>query len=84
MTLQVCVGSACHLRGSYEVLERFTKIIKQCGLTDQIQLGAAFCLGHCAEGVSIRVGEEIVTGVTPDNVEQVFNEKVLPALRAQA
>ena len=83
MTLQVCVGSACHLRGSYEVLEKFTQLIKQCAMTEDIQLGAAFCLGHCAEGVSIRVDDEIVTGVTPENVEQVFNEKVLPAVKGK-
>ena len=80
MTLQVCVGSACHLRGSYEVLENFTRLIKQCGLTEKIELGAAFCLGHCAEGVTIRVDDEIITGLTPENVKQVFSEKILPRL----
>ena len=39
---------------------------------------ASFCLGHCAEGVTIKIDDEIVTGLTGDNVKQVFEERVLP------
>ena len=41
MTIQVCIGSACHLRGSYDVKRTFENLIAQHGLGDRVQLQAA-------------------------------------------
>ena len=29
MTIKVCVGSSCHLKGSYEVIEAFKEVLKK-------------------------------------------------------
>ena len=81
MTLSVCIGSACHLKGSYEVKTTFQELIAANHLEEQVFLEVAFCLGHCSDGVTIRVDEEIVTGVSPQNANAVFTEKVLKRLR---
>lgn len=28
MTIKVCVGSSCHLKGSYDVIEAFTEVLR--------------------------------------------------------
>ena len=78
MTVLVCVGSSCHLKGSYEVIELFKSRIAKEHLEDKIQLKGTFCLGKCAiAGVSIQVDDQIITGVTPNNFDDVFNKYVL-------
>lgn len=80
MNVCVCVGSSCHLKGSYNIIQLMKQHLEQHGLTDQVNLSAAFCLGRCEQGVSIKVDDEIVTGLNPDNFEQIFNEKILGGL----
>ena len=34
MTIKVCVGSSCHLKGSYEVIEAFKEVLKKYDVED--------------------------------------------------
>lgn len=80
MNIAVCVGSSCHLRGSYNIIELMKSNLARYNLTDKVNLGAAFCLGKCTEGVSIRFDDEIVSGVSPENFDAVFKAHVLDPL----
>ncbi|MEA5061547.1 hypothetical protein SDC9_158011 [bioreactor metagenome] len=78
MTVLVCVGSSCHLKGSYEIIELMKEAIKKNHLEEKVILKATFCLGKCAiSGVSIKVDDQIITGVTKNNFAKVFEEKIL-------
>ena len=78
MTVLICVGSSCHLKGSYEVIELFKARLKKENLEDKVNLKGTFCLGKCAvAGVSIQVDDQIITGVTPNNFDDAFNKYVL-------
>ena len=82
MTVLICVGSSCHLKGSYDIIELMkARLIKE-GLEDKVDLKGTFCLGKCGiAGVSIQVDEQIITGVTKDNFDEVFNKHILSKLR---
>ncbi|MEG1519394.1 MAG: (2Fe-2S) ferredoxin domain-containing protein [Clostridia bacterium] len=80
MKITVCVGSSCHLKGSYAVINGFKDIIAERHLEDKIELAASFCLGYCKDGVTIKVNDKIVTGLSQDNVMEVFQREVEPLL----
>ena len=43
----------------------------------------SFCAGKCNRvGVTITVGDEVYSAITPSNFEEFFNDKVLPAVNA--
>ena len=78
MTVLVCVGSSCHLKGSYEIIELFKAKLEKESLTDKVELRGTFCLGKCGvAGVSIQVDDQIITGVTPKNFDEVFEKYIL-------
>lgn len=77
MIIKVCVGSSCHLKGSYDVIQKLKSIIEQKHLEDKIELKASFCLGNCSNGVSVEVDGKLLSNVKPENIEQIFNEQVL-------
>ncbi len=54
MIVKVCVGSSCHLKGSYDVIQVLKDIIKKYDVEDIVELQASFCLGHCAQGVNVK------------------------------
>ena len=79
--IAICVGSSCHLKGSHEVIEAFTEEVKKRHLEQKVELKAAFCLGKCGyDGVSVKVNEKLVTGVTPATVSSFFDTEVMPLL----
>ena len=81
MTTLVCVGSSCHLKGSYDIIELMKDAIKKNNIEDKVTLKATFCLGKCGvAGVSIKVDDEIITGVTKENFDETFAKHVLAKL----
>lgn len=80
MTVRVCVGSSCHLKGSAHIIALLKEAISNHHLEDKVELAASFCLGHCTDGVSMTVDDELVLGVSPENFEQIFNDNILAKL----
>lgn len=80
MNICVCVGSSCHLKGSYDVIQLMKENLEKNNLTDQVNLSAAFCLGKCTHGVSVKIDDEIVTGWNQESFDSLFLEKVLGGL----
>lgn len=81
MIIQICVGSSCHLKGSAEIVELFKKAVEKNNLDGEITLAGSFCIGKCNRvGVTVQVDDEIHTGVTRDNFEEFFRDKVITVL----
>lgn len=77
MNIYVCVGSSCHLKGSYNIINLMKEQLEKSGLSDKVTLKAAFCLGKCTDGVTIKVDDEIICGVSTDNFLEIFSKYVL-------
>lgn len=80
MNIYVCIGSSCHLRGSYDVIKKLESIIKERSLEDKMEIKASFCLNHCSTGVTMKVNDQFIENVSPDNIEEKFEKEVLPLL----
>lgn len=55
MIVKVCVGSSCHLKGSYDVIEKMKEILKKYDVEDLIDLQASFCLGFCIKVLQLKL-----------------------------
>ncbi len=80
ITLSVCVGSACHIKGSYNILNTFQQLIEEHRLSEKIELKAVFCLGHCTESVSVMIDEGKVHSVSGLTARKFFEEEVMSKL----
>lgn len=78
MVVQICIGSACHLRGSYDVIEKLKALIAADRLESKMTLKASFCLGHCGDFVTVKVDDDFLDGVTPETVESIYNNVLKP------
>lgn len=77
LSVYICVGSSCHLKGSYQIMKIFQEIIKEKNLEEKVELKASFCLGNCINGVSIKVNDEIFGDLKPENAREKFDEYIL-------
>lgn len=69
MEIKICIGSACHLKGSYDVIRKCQDYIKENELTEKIELKSAFCLGRCSEAVSVQVDASEIFSISPDTAD---------------
>lgn len=84
MIIQICVGSACHLKGSEKIVELFEDALKKHDLENDVTLAGSFCTGRCnREGVTISVDDDVYTGITPEGFNNFFEEKVLKRIREE-
>lgn len=77
MEVSVCVGSSCHLKGSYNIIQLMKTALSKHQLEEKVNLAAAFCLGKCTGGVSIKVDDEVITGVSKENFDEIFEKYIL-------
>lgn len=77
LQVSICVGSSCHLKGSYQIIKIFEELIRAQNLEDKVELKASFCLGQCTKGVSVRVGETFLDNINTSNARDMFEKHIL-------
>jgi NADH-quinone oxidoreductase subunit E len=74
--INVCLGTACHVRGADKVLEQMEKElgIKKGGNTPDLKftLETVNCVGACALGPMVIIGEDYHGEMTPEKVSEVL------------
>ncbi len=79
--LRVCIGSSCHLKGSYNVIQTFLQLIEVHRLHDRIDFKSTFCMKRCAHsGVGLVLNNEAYH-IAPKTAREFFNTTVLPLVR---
>ena len=82
ITVLVCLGSSCYVRGSERIAETFERLIEKEKLQGQVDLRGSLCMEHCAMGVSVRVGEHVYHQLSPESAEKFFYNEIAALARA--
>jgi NADH-quinone oxidoreductase subunit E len=75
--VQVCRGTACHVKGSASVLEALKRELRvQPGQTARdglFSLEVVACIGACGLAPAICVNGEVHAGVTPERIRKILS-----------
>ena len=76
--IQVCVGTACHVKGSANILDSFERVLDiKTGETtkdNKYSLEAVACLGACSIAPVVKIGEEVYGNVQAKDVERLLKK----------
>lgn len=76
--VSVCIGSSCHLKGAYNVIQIFQQAIEEHKLHERVALKATFCMKQCQNtGVMVQIGGD-KHSVTPEMARRFFIVNILP------
>lgn len=76
--LSVCIGSSCHLKGSYNIIQVFQQMIEKNSLHNKVELKATFCLKECQKpGVAVSVNGQGYH-IVPEDAQEFFMASVMP------
>jgi NADH-quinone oxidoreductase subunit G len=76
VTVSVCVGTGCYLKGSQSLLHDLIRRVEQDGLAGVVQARATFCFEHCDRGPTVSIGETVLTGCTLDKAMTELNRQL--------
>ena len=57
MKVAICIGSACHLKGSRDVIKKLQELVAAHDLAGKVSLTGAFCSGNCRKGVCVTIDD---------------------------
>ena len=84
LIVQICVGSACHLKGSQEIVEMMQSAVAEYKLEDEVVLTGSFCIGKCnREGVTLQINDDVHVGVTRESFRAFFKEHILDVIEKE-
>lgn len=76
--INVCLGTACHVRGAAKVMEKIEQELKiKRGQTTKdlkFTLETVNCVGACALGPMVIIGEDYHGEMTPEGIVSVLKE----------
>jgi NADH:ubiquinone oxidoreductase subunit E len=80
VTVTVCVGSSCHLKGARQVIMCFNEMLTKYGVQDKVMLKGSFCMERCGAGVNWQIDDEPVSSTSVEEATSVLWQKVLRPL----
>jgi NADH:ubiquinone oxidoreductase subunit E len=83
LTITICVGSSCYVRGSEKLAETLQRLVEREGLAARVEFTGAFCMEQCSMGVSVRVGERMYRAVDVQDAEGFFQREIMPLVTAE-
>ncbi|MFI3170277.1 MAG: NAD(P)H-dependent oxidoreductase subunit E [Faecalibacterium sp.] len=79
MIVKICIGSACHLKGSREIIEQLQDLVDEHKLDKVVELNGAFCSENCVNGVCVTVDDDLFS-VSPQTTKKFFEDEILRRL----
>jgi NADH:ubiquinone oxidoreductase subunit E len=82
LTVTVCVGSSCHIKGARDVIMRFNELLKKQKLEDIVELKGSFCMERCGEGINWQIDDEPLTSSNVDDAVKTFKERIIKSIKS--
>ena len=72
-TIKICLGSSCHSKGSYTIINKVKEHIIG---KENIKITGSLCNDYCTNGPVITIDDIKYTDVNEDNIIDLLNEKL--------
>lgn len=76
--INVCMGTACYVKGSAEVLakfqERLSLDVGECSEDGKFSLDSCRCIGACGLAPVVTVNDEVYGRLTPEEVDGIIDK----------
>lgn len=61
LSINVCVGTNCFVKGSQEILKKTLEYIEERNLSEVVDIKANFCMENCDKGPSVSIGSQLIS-----------------------
>lgn len=76
--INVCMGTACYVKGANEVLDKFKARLSidvgECTEDGKFSLEACRCIGACGLAPVVTINDEVFGKLNPDDVDNILDD----------
>ena len=76
--INVCMGTACYVKGANEILDKFrTRLsidVGECTDDQKFSLDACRCIGACGLAPVVTINDEVYGKLVPDDVDDILDK----------
>lgn len=76
--INVCMGTACYVKGSSDILDKFrTRLsidVGECTDDQKFSLDACRCIGACGLAPVVTINDEVYGKLTPEEVDEILDK----------
>ena len=83
VTVTVCVGSSCHVKGARDMIMNFNDMLKEHGIESKVELKGSFCMERCGEGINWQIDDEPLTSSSIEDAIRVFKERIVEPIKKE-
>ena len=76
LSINVCFGTSCMLKGSQKLLKQILDYVETKDFKDNVGVDASFCFEKCSKGPVVRIGSRTIEKCTIEMAEKVINEEI--------
>ena len=82
VNVEICIGSACYVKGSSQIVNDLNELIKEKHWEDKIAVKGSFCMKACQNhiGLGIRINGKQIEQVTAQNAREILDREISAAL----
>jgi NADH-quinone oxidoreductase subunit G len=77
ITVRVCAGTGCFVRGSQKLLHELLSHVEEHSLQNIVDVRANFCSEHCSRGPTVMIGEKTILQCTFDLAREALREALV-------
>lgn len=76
--INVCMGTACYVKGAGQILDRFKERlgleVGECSEDGKFSIEACRCIGACGLAPVVTINEEVYGRLVPDDVDDILKK----------
>ncbi len=78
VNLDICIGSACYVKGSNQIVNIVNELLESQGWKDKVTVKGSFCMQSCQNkyGLGIKINNTPIKGVTLSNAKEILKEEI--------
>jgi NADH:ubiquinone oxidoreductase subunit E len=76
ITVTVCVGSSCHVKGARGVINNFKDLLASENLEDKVELKGSFCMERCGEGINWTINDEFISSLSAQDSVETLHKRL--------
>jgi len=82
LTINICVGTACHMKGAYMVIDKLQTMIRDRKIGEKVTINGAFCLGQCSQkDITVKLDDnEELYMLSEKNLEEFLENIIIPRI----
>ncbi|WP_020613088.1 (2Fe-2S) ferredoxin domain-containing protein [Sediminispirochaeta bajacaliforniensis] len=75
MTIEICMGSSCYVRGNRDLLAALEQFLETEGLSDRVALKGCLCTDCCGQGPNVIIDGEIYHEAAPGSIIDLLRSR---------